>query len=251
MVYDCFLFFNELDLLEFRLNELNEYVDRFVLLESNTTFSGNPKPMYFQENRVRYKKFEDKIIYIPLVDDQSSLSVWDREHFQRLSIKRGLVDCADDDVIIISDLDEIPKLENIDIVNLASNNLPVQFVQSVYYFYFNLKLMDGWFGSICTMYKSLRDKTIVQIRSSESVKINDGGWHFSFLGSISNMVAKLESYSHQEYNNENIKSNLPNCQKNNLDPFGRGNLELVEINQSFPKHLLNNLDKYKHLIKPL
>ncbi|MGN1154356.1 MAG: glycosyl transferase GT17 family protein, partial [Candidatus Gastranaerophilaceae bacterium] len=110
MIYDCFTFFNELDLLEIRLNVLNDYVDKFVLVESTKTFTGMDKPLYYKENKERFSHFNDKIIHIVL-DETPNEYAWHNECIQRNSISKGLTNCNDDDIILISDLDEIPTPE--------------------------------------------------------------------------------------------------------------------------------------------
>jgi len=110
-IYDCFTFFNELDLLKIRLNELNDVVDYFVIVEATKTQTGIPKKLYFNENKDRYKSFNKKIIHI-IVKDMPNIktnSSWVLENYQRNQILRGLVDCNDNDIILISDLDEIPN----------------------------------------------------------------------------------------------------------------------------------------------
>src|SRR5689334_5945992 len=113
MIYDCFIFFNELELLDIRLNILNEVVDKFVLVEATQTHQYKPKPLYYSDNKERFKAFHDKIIHL-IVDElppnptNGPRNSWDMERFQRNCIARGLNDCKPDDVIIISDLDEIP-----------------------------------------------------------------------------------------------------------------------------------------------
>ena len=114
MIYDCFTFFNELDLLEIRLNVLNDVVDKFVLVEATTTFSGTPKPLYFNENKKRFDKFASKIIHVIINDTPIQPKTiigeyWSWEFFQRNAIVRGLVNCKETDTILISDLDEIPN----------------------------------------------------------------------------------------------------------------------------------------------
>ena len=146
-IYDAFLFFNELDILDLRLNLLNKFVDKFVIVESTVTFSGKNKKLFFDENKDRFKQFEDKIIHI-IIDDTPDefLSInyiddvkttkdifknkilkylsestgwsrdqkqWGREIYQREYIIMGLFDCSDEDMIIISDVDEIPNPEEI------------------------------------------------------------------------------------------------------------------------------------------
>lgn len=112
-IYDCFQFFNELDLLEIRLNVLNDHVDYFVLTESTVTFSGLNKPLYYQENKDRFEKFNDKIIHV-VVEDTPDGNPFERDVFQKNAIIRGLQDCEDDNIILTSDLDEIPDPEIVD-----------------------------------------------------------------------------------------------------------------------------------------
>src|SRR3989304_5649540 len=108
-VYDCVLFFNEPELLEIRLNELYESVDKFVIVETIENFQGKLKPLYFEENRHLFKKFEDKIIHIALKERINTSDPWERKTFQRNQILRRLVRCKDHDVIIISDMEKIIK----------------------------------------------------------------------------------------------------------------------------------------------
>lgn len=119
MIYDCFPFFNELDVLEIRLNVLYDTVDYFVITEADKTHTGRHKEYIFEQNKDRFAKFLDKIIYIK-VDDFPDLensetssdgNKWLYENYQRDAIMRGLKDCKPDDVIIISDCDEIPNPE--------------------------------------------------------------------------------------------------------------------------------------------
>ena len=114
-IYDCFTFFNESDLLEMRLNILDAHVDYFVIVESTKTHSGIEKELFFVKEAERFKAFSKKIIHV-VVEDMPELRDGDRwrlENFQRDAIMRGLSECAGDDVILISDLDEIPNLEHI------------------------------------------------------------------------------------------------------------------------------------------
>ncbi len=123
MIYDCFTFYNELDLLQVRLHELYDIVDRFVLVEASKTFQGNPKPLYFKENETAFARYADKIIHIvvdfPAYDLAAQLStrpkneIWARQYYQRDQIAQGLTRALPDDLIIVSDVDEIisaPKL---------------------------------------------------------------------------------------------------------------------------------------------
>src|SRR5262249_51252156 len=105
-IYDCFLFFNELELLEGRLNELYDHVDKFVLVESTETFRGNSKLLYYEDTRERFRKFADKIIHIQVKERIDTQNPWEREFYQRGQIMRGLSECLADDIVLISDADE-------------------------------------------------------------------------------------------------------------------------------------------------
>jgi hypothetical protein len=108
MIYDCFPFFNELELLEVRLHELDGLVDKFVLVEATKTFPGHPKPLHFADNRERFSAFADKIIHVVVEDmpgGDGPRDHWVRDRFQRNAIGRGLLNCQPDDVIMVSDMD--------------------------------------------------------------------------------------------------------------------------------------------------
>jgi beta-1,4-mannosyl-glycoprotein beta-1,4-N-acetylglucosaminyltransferase len=123
MIYDCFTFYNELDLLQVRLHELYDVVDRFVLVEASQTFQGNPKPLHYKENEQAFARYADKIIHVIVdfppgdlaarVSTRPGNTIWARQHYQRDQIARGLTEASPNDLIIVSDVDEIisaPKL---------------------------------------------------------------------------------------------------------------------------------------------
>ncbi|MGC1878720.1 MAG: hypothetical protein WA347_02740 [Rhabdochlamydiaceae bacterium] len=120
-VYDCFMFFNEIELLKMRLEELDEVVDYFVLVESIETQRGDLKPLYFTENRQLFEKYLRKIIHVVVDERHPEMDLWARENYQRNCIARGLQNCDPSDMIIISDLDEIPRRE---LIKLLSKELP-------------------------------------------------------------------------------------------------------------------------------
>ena len=139
-VIDCFIFYNELDMLEFRLNELNDVVDYFVLVECIKTHSNKDKELYFENNKNRFSKFLDKIIHIIVKDNIPQTSrAWDREEYQRYCIHEGInkLNLNSDDIIIIADLDEIPDAKTV--LNIKNNNG----LDGIYYlemdlYYYNL-----------------------------------------------------------------------------------------------------------------
>ena len=114
MVIDTFMFYNELDMLEFRLKELNSVVDKFVLVESTKTFVGNDKPLYFEENKSLFKKYLHKIHYVVLSNNPNG-NAWAREVNQRIATGEVLkyLNLNDKDIIIAGDIDEIPDANEI------------------------------------------------------------------------------------------------------------------------------------------
>ena len=109
MVYDCFPFFNELDILKVRLNVLSDVVDRFIIEESTVTFSGQPKELCFEQNKEMFAEFLDRITYIVVDDSPVEALTHERDYFQKNKLIQGLKDAKEDDVIIFGDLDEIPE----------------------------------------------------------------------------------------------------------------------------------------------
>ena len=258
-IFDCFLYSNEDLILDVRLNTLSDYVSRFVIVEANKDHQGKEKKLNFNINN--FQKFKNKITYLVVDDFPKNLTNWQRENYQRNFISNGLHDVQEDDYIIISDVDEIPNLENID--SIKKNRYSV-FEQKMHYYKFNLLNITNpnWYGSrICKKkyLKSpqwLRDQKIKKKYFFNFMRINwnivkNGGWHFSFLLSPDDIKYKIESFAHSEFNNskfnniDKIKSSI----ENNYDLFDR-NLEYkkVAIDSSYPKYILENKDKFKDWI---
>lgn len=278
MVYDCFQFFDELDILEIRLNTLYPVVDYFVLVESTVTFSGNPKPLYFNENKDRFEEFKDKIIHVVVSDSPSGVGVtpFDVDVFQKESRARSLVNCKIDDIIIYSDLDEIPNPVEISVLKDKFDPSKVyQFAQRQFYFYLNLEEQSGllesyagdfegilkkkWLGPYAFSYGLLLERGMNALRleksHSKAVRIDDGGWHFSYMGgdggeSVEQRVAyKIKSAAHQEFNNKKILSGLSKKISKKKDIFGRkSKFTAVNIDSTFPPYVVKNVEKYQHLI---
>lgn len=259
-IIDSFLFFNEIDLLDIRFNILYDYVDFFVITEADTTFSGNKKEFNYLKYKNKFKKFDDKIIYNQVSIPQNISITWDREIFQRNSplfkIKKIF---NKEDLIITSDIDEIPSVEVLkDYHNWFEVDCLYHLKQNMYMYYLNNFKTDNWFGSrICSL-SFLEDKSIDDIRQAteneeklDGFIIENAGWHFTYLGGEKMIEYKLESFSHQEYNNDRVKLNIKNCINQNIDVLGRNeNYKLVSINEKdFPEYIVQNIKKYSHLIK--
>ena len=257
-IYDCFIFHNEIDLLELRLNILNDVVDKFIIIEGDTTFSGIKKESNFLKNKDIFKQWEDKIIYefinVPDYDVSWDREIFSRNYFLKLPIFK------DEDVLILSDLDEIPNPDAIEKVNdWIESDTHFTFRMDFYMYYLNSFKTSEWFGSRVATYGYLKDKTVDDLREATEDEnkisgpiIDGGGWHFSYLGGEKMIRQKIESFSHVEYNNESIKSNITDNLEKNLDPFGRPYqpYKVVKIEEDvYPEYLLNNIEKYSHLIK--
>jgi beta-1,4-mannosyl-glycoprotein beta-1,4-N-acetylglucosaminyltransferase len=199
MIYDCFPFLNELELLELRLHELEAVVDRFVLVEATTTFTNERKPLHYWENRRRFARWNSRIVHVIVEDMPGGPDPWTRDHHQRNSISRGLTGCHPDDVILISDVDEIPKSQQV----LRYRDTPgvKAFQQALCYYLLNNVASEAWFGTRMLTYRDLQRIGSAQaVRQTEGTAVPDGGWHFSFLGGAGRIRRKLVAYAHQEFN---------------------------------------------------
>jgi len=284
------MFFDEEMLLELRLNTLDKFVDKFIIVESAYAHSGKEKKLIFDINK--YPKFKKKIDYIVVKDfpegieqiskEDSNLEITNkeimnalrRENFQRNAIKRGLINTNDNDWIIISDLDEIPDLSNINFNSI--NKKIIFFKQKVFYYKLNLELKTlRWIGSKACKKKYLKspqwlrnvkdkiypkwrlDIIFSKKRYNNIFFVENGGWHFSFVKKPEDIEKKLKSYlHHREYDLdplgiENIK-NLINSKAVIYDhrvdqtqyKFGGGQkLEKIDI-KFLPEYILFQKEKY-------
>lgn len=205
-VYDCFLFFQELDLLEIRLEELSPHVDKFVLVECRETFTGIEKPLYFADNKKRFEKFLDKIIHVVVEERLVTDSPWERETFQRNQIIRGLIGCHSKDYILISDVDEIPKGARIcEMIGpiAACQTKKTGSLQKLFFFYLNRYNPDwtDWNGTIAVQFSYLLQNSPQECRDrrGEPPVIPDMGWHFTWMGGPKLISAKAFAQSHEGY----------------------------------------------------
>ena len=277
MVYDCFQFFNELDILKIRLNVLSPVVDRFVISEATETFSGLKKPLYYEENKEMFAEFADKIIHV-VVEDTPQGDTHYRDTFQKNAVTRGLKDCTDDDVVIFSDLDEIPNPDKIrEILQDFQNDKIYHFAQRLFYCYLNMEEVSGsllsyagefegverkkWIGTKMCSYQLLREQDLKlgELRFPErkeiGIRVDDGGWHFGYMGGHGEkdirkrVQQKVVSAAHQEYNSKHVLSNVTDQIKDGKDIFGR-NAQFVrcEIDESFPKYIREHQKELDFLI---
>jgi beta-1,4-mannosyl-glycoprotein beta-1,4-N-acetylglucosaminyltransferase len=267
-IIDCFIFYNELKMLEFRLKELYNDIDYFILVESTKTFTNKDKILYYEENKNMFKKYSDKIIHIIIEDSPNDINPWNVESFQRNCIDRGInkLSLYDNDLIIISDVDEIPNMKTIKkiiekknknkIIKRKNKNDPSEInnlyylEQSFYYYNLNTKLEEIWQKSKILNYKTYlkyncNPNDIRSIKNKNAIK--NGGWHFSYFGDIKFIMNKINNFSHQEYNNNNYnnKNIIEQKIKNKESLFNDTKFEYIKIedNKNLPEnYLLLNFD---------
>jgi hypothetical protein len=248
MIYDCFPFFNELDLLEIRLSELAGVVDRFVVVESTRTQSNRPKPLYYHENRARYSPFSSKIVHIVVEDVPSGEDAWVRENHQRNCISRGLSGCSDDDTILVSDADEIPRASIVHPVD-AMNGLELR----LSYYFLNYVTKAPWTRSAILPYKLLRQMPNVQaVRDTRFRKaIKDAGWHFSHLGGVEKLQQKILACAHQELNKPEFRepAHIQRAIEQGRDLYNRKfqHFEVADL-RSLPACVKQDPLRFRHLL---
>uniref|UniRef100_A0A6C0EZF5 Glycosyltransferase 2-like domain-containing protein n=1 Tax=viral metagenome TaxID=1070528 RepID=A0A6C0EZF5_9ZZZZ len=258
MIVDCFTFYNELDMLTYRLNILDKVVDYFVLVESTHTHVGKEKPLFYNENKYLFEKFNHKIIHI-VVDDfphkYPNINIekqeqWINERFQRDCISRGIdkLNLTGEDIITITDLDEIP---NPNTLTQIKNNIIVVGINIIeldfYYYNLNSKMDHKWYHSKILTFEKYKELNTGcdNIRFYNCPIINNAGWHLSYFGNEKFIKNKLENFTHQEFNmseftNENrIKDRV----KNGQDLFNRPNA-IIHINIEDNNNLPPDYDIY-------
>ena len=293
-IFDCFMYFDEEVVLDVRLNTLNEFVDYFVIVESKFTHKGDPRDLKF--NHKKFEKFKDKIIYLIYEQEPKGIEIVNsndsekeksrkyifnaiyRENGQRNHIKKGLEHAKPNDIILISDVDEIPNLLHLNFNKI--NEKIILFKQDMFYYKFNLYLPNliwtgtkgcrkrhlinpQWLRNIKDRkYPFYRIDTIFSKNKYKSVKyINTGGWHFTNIKTAKEIEHKLRSYLHHREFDEHPLSikEIDKIIKNKktiydlkvdktVNKIGNGNtLERFEINK-LPDYIQTNKDNLKEWI---
>jgi len=259
-IIDCFTFYNELDMLEYRLEVLYPHVDSFVLVEATKTHAGKDKPLFFQDNRERFSKYMDKIIHIVddglFVPDTTSGEQWINEKHQRNEIDRGLkqLNLTPMDLIIISDLDEIP--DPVRLVQCRERHYQIAYaslIQDMYYYNLNTRFLEKWHHAKIVSYEyycasgSIPDN----IRMGRSLQyVINGGWHLSYFGSSEFIKNKIENFAHQEFNNAHHTelSIISERIAKGTDIYGRDNVQIEKLpfseNAYIPPRAVELLSKY-------
>ena len=269
-IFDCVIYNGEDHLLDIRLNELD--VDYFIIVESDIAFSGEHKGYRFDPTK--FSKYKNKIRYIPIGDEKADyknknyypvfkMEKWQREFGIRNAILKGLYDCEPDDLIVLSDVDELPNLSLID----GQHDMFI-FKQISCQFKFNFKNpgLTPHYGSKAIKYKYLglpcefriHDQTHLGMTSYDNLKtkkIINGGFHFSFCLSPSKIIEKVSFYSHNERRATISAEHIKQCIENKLDIWN-GNFNYVKHTRKLtllpidclPEYIKNNLEKFKDFL---
>lgn len=283
MIYDCFPFYNELELLELRLHELSPVVDRFVLVEATRTHSNLPKPLVYADNRDRYRAFAERIVHVVVDDMPDTSDAWALEKFQRDAALRALRGCHADDAILMSDVDEIPRAEKVveacgrlrpprstpprllhalvrsrwvrhPLRRLFKRRHPflIVFEMSAYLGHLNLRCRDSrCLGTRLLLYRDLTRPR--ELRGLRGRVVREGGWHFSSMGGVDRVREKLAAFAHREYDTPTYASSerLTRVLERGSDLYDRAvDWERVEIDSTYPRHVVENPERWAAWIMP-
>lgn len=280
MIYDCIPFFNELDILKLRMQIMAPYVDYFVIEEATVTFSGEPKRMIFAENRQLFAEFEQKIRYVAVENSpMEGVTTHERDKFQKNQLIRGLFDCKPDDIIIFSDVDEIPNPETLmRLIEAFAPGKVYHLAQRMFYCFLNMEEVSGnllsitgefpgvakrqWLGTKICSFAQLPEEGIVYLREvspedPRSVRVADGGWHFGYMGGdgerdvAKRIGVKVQAAAHSEYNTKRYLNEAVDRLLCGEDIFDRdAKFVRVEIDESFPLYLREHRGEYAFLLAP-
>ncbi|MDD7908706.1 N-acetylglucosaminyltransferase [Pseudovibrio exalbescens] len=277
-VIDGFTFFNELDVLELRLGELYDVVDQFILVEATQTFTGGAKALFYSDNKERFSAFADKITHVIVSDmPEDAPSAWTREYHQRDAIGRGLPNGAPDDLILVSDVDEIPKPEALEAARADKRSQYglTWFGTDIFRYRLNYKDDVNDQTSCPRMIarrhfrgaQNLRRERVIRSRSAP--KFLEGlmwhasalrkygrpmhriirpssSWHFSYLGNMDKVLTKVAAYSHTEHMNDAYLGRAERTLKR-LDT-GDGGSKLIDKNSpELPRYFRENFDRFSDL----
>jgi beta-1,4-mannosyl-glycoprotein beta-1,4-N-acetylglucosaminyltransferase len=265
-IFDCFTFNDENEILEIRLNELNKYVDYFVIVESGENHQGRIKGKKIDDNLIN--KFKSKIRYFFIDSFNKNFNSWERENFQRDYLLNGLYDSHKEDIIIISDLDEIPNLSKFDFSNLDDSVYAFNQINIMYKF--NLMRDYNWIGSKLCKYKKLKspqwlrslkvnkkysffrfDKYFSKNYTFNFQIVKNGGWHFGWIKNVDEIIKKVESFAHTEYNNNKYKNHefINDCIKKNINFLNtEEKLKEIDINL-LPLYLIKKKNRFNKYFK--
>lgn len=261
-IIDCFIFYNELDLLNYRLSILNDVVDYFVIVESTHTFTGKEKELFYDKNKNQFEMYQDKIIHIIIDDlpfkfpfiDYLKNEQWENEYHQRNTISRGIskISLLDNDILIISDLDEIPNPSLL--LKIKKEELSIEInslEQDLYCYNLNTQCNCKWYASKILTYNKFVELNINcnDLRQNTYPILQNSGWHLSYFGDEYFIQNKIQTFSHQELNTEKF-TNIDTIKRkimlsDNLYDRGSANIKIsIKDNSNLPPNYLEYLSNY-------
>lgn len=263
-VFDCFMFFNELDLIEIRFQELWDVVDYFVISEADVTHSNIPKPFYFKENWDRFKPYHEKIRLLSHSQMPNDSDPMIRDRHQRWLLKDGLKDLTDQDLVITSDLDEIPRAQVIELIKNNQAQYYDRYILKHPLFKYKLNFIKiepivahsniiVTRANVFTNNQQEREYTFPwNSKPNNTHFVDHGGWSWSYYGDDEHCLTKIRSFAHAP------ATNIPALTENHsVDWFVKNKnflygdkCEYVILDDYFPKCITDNLDKYHHMIVP-
>lgn len=257
MIYDVFTYNGEKDILDLRLNMLYKHVDKFIIVEAKTTFSGQPKKLYFSNQEGSFKQFWKKIDYF-VVDENYSKQEralaanspntqgakhWRTEFLQKESIKKALWNLEDDDIVYVGDVDEIwnPSYQPL---------MPEKLKLRVYAYYLNNLSSEEFWGTVVAPWGYFKDKTLNHVRSDIEIRGTEyGGYHFTSMGGLNQVKRKLEdSYTKESYLTKDVQQKLSERVDKGIDYLGRPFTFKID-EEDWPSYLYSRRRKYKHLCR--
>lgn len=247
MIYDCFIYYNETDLLKIRCEEMKSLDVTHVLVENKYDFSGKEKGFHLDLSQYA----EYNIAYLCIQEHVEMGDYFKNEICQRNMIKQALeffTNVEDDDIVIISDIDEIPKASEIKDYALEFGFVALQ--MDKFNYYFNCKEKTKWDRARLMPYRYLKDKTPDEVRNSGyDIVISNAGHHFSWLGNWYEILEKLRTTHHQEYNTPDFIQQFKKFYDNQEFFVTGEKMNIVPVDHTYPKYIQDNKDgKYKHLI---
>lgn len=256
MIIDCFTFFNELDLLDLRLHEHWDFVDKFVILEGDRTYPGKKYDSNFLKNYDRFKWAKKKIIHKIAPLKEFPVSRWENEQWQRDYWGEVYRDFQGSDYILQGCVDELYRKDTI--LDIYKTKLsPVLLVLDEHYYYLNSKDSGTNQKYPCpiAMFKKDIDcgTDAMWKKRYDYPQIDNAGWHFSYCGGAEIIKEKLENYSHAENDTDVMKDpvRIKDYTDRGIDLFDRPihDFSYVEIDETFPRYLQKHQNKYRRLIK--
>jgi beta-1,4-mannosyl-glycoprotein beta-1,4-N-acetylglucosaminyltransferase len=257
MIYDCFTYNGEREILDIRLNILGKKVDRFIVVESKTTFSGNKKPLYFSLQEKYFRKWWHKIDYYIIDENYTDQEIdlarrspntvgakhWVNEFLQKESIKKALVSLQDDDIVYIGDVDEIWE---------GHYEGTEKLLLRVYAYYLNNRSNELFWGTLVAKWGDIKNECLNHVRTDITLRGNEvSGWHFTSMGGLAEVRRKLnDSYTEESYNTQEVQRLLQERVSKGQDYLGRNFVFNLDESE-WPRYLKENRRKFKHLIKPL